>query len=758
MYSHDMLMVRRLSVSAAGYYRSGPPGQWLGGGAALLGLAGPVGLADLRAVLRGCDPSTGEVLPSVCRPERRAGWDLIYAAPKSVSLLAATAGEPAASLIVDAHRRAVADAVGWLEERVCWARRRGALVATDGVVAARFDHTTSSAEEPHLHTHAVVANLAPAVGAWSAIDGSGLWLQRRGMAAVYDLALRHRLRQAGLCFEWQLTGETALDVAAVPSKAVRAVSSRRAAIDAAAGPDPATPSAKEATRHRLRVQPAAPWWPRLEAAGFSAADAARVVEEAATRAADTRARDGQGAGPSTTGDGRRLTAAAVVHLAERRSTFAVPDALAALAAVQPDGADPRHAQQWAEQLYAASLPAPDGRRTTPYAQALDARLEELIRQGAGRSVTALDPPAREGSAPTVTWVTDRLVGSRDAVVVLGPVGSPAPEPGRSRPPAGRDEAWLAQAAVLEAAGRRWQAAGMEVTVQVDSAAAAARWRALTGLPAVAPGSRPASRPDPAGRSVLIIDRADRATTAELTGWLSTAARTGSTVVLVQGGTLPARRRAISEGLEQVAASRSIAADTAALPPAVDRTVARWAEAGANGRPPLLVGLGPAECLTLNRLAREQLRSAGRLSPDEVAIGTRAYAVGDRVVALRLLHVPAGTRGQVAGVEPRAGRMAVHWGDGTQETIDRRRAARVGHGYATTPRMLRFSAEPVLVLGDPADLGRYRGRAVEPPARTAARPARPLLTPPGPPDLPRIERPAGPRRATPARERGPALGR
>ncbi|HLI00451.1 MAG TPA: hypothetical protein VKV06_06665, partial [Acidimicrobiales bacterium] len=155
----------------------------------------------------------------------------------------------------------------------------------------------------------------------------------------------------------------------------------------------------------------------------------------------------------------------------------------------------------------------------------------------------------------------------------------------------------------------------------------------------------------------------------------------------------------------------------------------------------------------------------RLGPDEVAIGTRAYAVGDRVVALRLLHVPAGTRGRVASVEPRAGRMAVHWGDGTHETIDRRQAARIGHGYATTPRMLRFSAEPVLVLGDPADLGRYRGRAVEPPAHatarpapTAIRPARPLLTPPGPPDPPRIDRPAGPRRATPARERGPALGR
>src|SRR6202034_4121290 len=108
----------------------------------------------------------------------------------------------------------------WLEQHSCWARRGGGLVATSGLVAARYSHQVNAAGEPHLHTHVLLANVVRSGdGRWSALDGSGLWLNRRAVAALYHLALRQQLLAAGLRPDWVIRPDGAAAIAGVARRA-----------------------------------------------------------------------------------------------------------------------------------------------------------------------------------------------------------------------------------------------------------------------------------------------------------------------------------------------------------------------------------------------------------------------------------------------------------------------------------------------------------------------------------------------------------
>jgi hypothetical protein len=116
---------------------------------------------------------------------RRHGWDLVFAAPKSLSLLAAAGPEADAAKLRGAYRQAVTDTVATLEDRAAWARRAGDLVPAQ-VVAGAFEHHDNDAGHPHLHAHVVLANLGLAGdGKWSCLVGDELWRWREGLGAGF---------------------------------------------------------------------------------------------------------------------------------------------------------------------------------------------------------------------------------------------------------------------------------------------------------------------------------------------------------------------------------------------------------------------------------------------------------------------------------------------------------------------------------------------------------------------------------------------
>lgn len=121
-----------------------------------------VAAEDLRAVLDGRVPATGQSLITARRPDRLPGFDLTFSAPKSVSLLFALSDEKLSLAVRRAHDAAVAQALGYLE-REAGEVRRGKdgidRLPGGGFVAAAFRHRTSRAGDPQLHTHVLVANM-----------------------------------------------------------------------------------------------------------------------------------------------------------------------------------------------------------------------------------------------------------------------------------------------------------------------------------------------------------------------------------------------------------------------------------------------------------------------------------------------------------------------------------------------------------------------------------------------------------------------
>jgi conjugative relaxase-like TrwC/TraI family protein len=724
-----MLIVNPIAAGAGRYYFGGQgAGRWCGAARHDLGLDGPVTPAALASVLGGRRPGDGAALSARRTPHRRAGWDLIFTAPKSVSLLAALGPPEARDTFATAHRRACADAFGWLEDHGCWARRRGGTVATTGFVAARFGHAVNAAGEPHLHTHVLVANVAHAKeGGWSAVDGSGMWLNRRAVSGIYHLALRQQLLAAGLRPDWALAPDGAADIAGVPRRAIEATSTRRRQIrgrlDGLDDPAPLTrTAAQRLSRHEAPT--GGSWAARSAVVGFGPDEARRVIDEAGRQA--------RNAPPDSRGDGadRRLADAVVGWLADRRSTFGLVDVIQALSAHHVEGATGADASQWARAFLAASPRAADGRWTSARAIADD---DALLRAAMALAGTGAGVVATAVADPTVR----RLTTSGNGVETLGPPRPSTPADGW-RVTMGKG-AFVAQAEVIDAARVVWQRAGRTVAVDTPSEGAARRWRALAGLDRYQAGE--------ALPTVLVVDRADRRTTGELQVLVDDAARCATKLVLVTGGTRPARRAPISQGLDRLDRRREpVVAVAGTVPPgsgdgvtagrlhvfplgrqALQQVAATWAQGHDAGRSPRMVALGPPECDELNRRARSFLRRAGAITGEEVDIGGRPFAVGDSVVATRRGALPAGAVGTVSRVDPE-GSLLVDW-SGPPARIDAWTGRSLRHAYAVTPGMLHFDARPVVALAEPSDLGPHQRRVVAAglvaaaSPRTASRPDR-----------------------------------
>lgn len=167
--------------------------------------------ADLDAVTRWLDDGI-----SPCEASGRAfnkrdgvhGYDLTFCAPKSVSLLRGLGDDVMGKAVAEAHAYAVAEAMEYLAEHGGYTRVHNPitgqkdLVRLPGIVAATFQHETSRAGDPHLHTHTVVPNRqARADGKLVSLDGTSLYHEARAAGIVYQATLRRELtRMIGI--EW----------------------------------------------------------------------------------------------------------------------------------------------------------------------------------------------------------------------------------------------------------------------------------------------------------------------------------------------------------------------------------------------------------------------------------------------------------------------------------------------------------------------------------------------------------------------------
>jgi conjugative relaxase-like TrwC/TraI family protein len=187
-----MALARNISARhAATYYekddyytRDRAPSEWCGEGARALGLEGPVDRATFAALVDGRLPD-GSILHRG-GGARRGGTDFEFSAPKSFSIQALVNDD---QRLIDVHRRAVDIARKRIEATVATrVTERGAmrLEFTRSAVIAQFEHTTSRAGDPDLHSHVVVLNVTRrADGKWRSIENAEMFKEQRLMYEIY---------------------------------------------------------------------------------------------------------------------------------------------------------------------------------------------------------------------------------------------------------------------------------------------------------------------------------------------------------------------------------------------------------------------------------------------------------------------------------------------------------------------------------------------------------------------------------------------
>ena len=138
--------------------------------------------------------------------------------------------------VPEAHDVAVAAALNHLERFGSTTRKRcngGRLhLDTNGLTIAVFRQTTSRADDPQIHTHAVIsAKVQTADGRWWALDARYLKKHQRMLGGLYQSVLRNELTHR-LGVEWGPIVKGQAEIAGVPNELL-AVFSKRAADDRA---------------------------------------------------------------------------------------------------------------------------------------------------------------------------------------------------------------------------------------------------------------------------------------------------------------------------------------------------------------------------------------------------------------------------------------------------------------------------------------------------------------------------------------------
>jgi conjugative relaxase-like TrwC/TraI family protein len=200
-------------------------GEWAGQLAEEWNLAGPVEDEQYERLRVGQDPHTGEQLIRAVRSresvnlygervvtsEHRAGWDVTFSAPKSVSLAAIVGGD---ERVRGAHRESVGAALEALEE---YTQARGGgnrpAFTTGKMVTAKFEHTAARPDRatgyaaPQLHTHVVIFNVTrDAGGKARSVQPLELYRSQQYATAVYRATLAEKLR--GLGYEVEANART----------------------------------------------------------------------------------------------------------------------------------------------------------------------------------------------------------------------------------------------------------------------------------------------------------------------------------------------------------------------------------------------------------------------------------------------------------------------------------------------------------------------------------------------------------------------
>lgn len=739
-----------VAVTVEAYYTGSgeAPGKWTGATAELLDLNGRVDAESLRALLAGRHPITGEKL--VAQQRTVPGFDLTFRAPKSVSLVWALADDHTSLEVRQAHDTAVAAALDYVERHAAFTRRgHGGVeqVPIGGFVAATFRHRTSRADDPLLHTHVLVANLAHTGddNTWRTLDARHLYLHAKTAGYLYQAQLRHELTTR-LGIEWGPVRNGYADIDGVPRDVIEVFSRRRSQIVAELA-RVGHSSAHAAQVATLATRPAKTtcavedlrqrWRDRAHQAGFGRDAVDRLIGRDVADEPDRaqlRRRASVLLGPSG------LTANA--------STFTRRDAIQGWCLQLDSGAPVGRVERFADHLLdgtgetirltGATTPVaslayagirradgrfvatPEARYTTPELLAIEQRLVDAAASLLGSGLATVDPALVETTLASRGWLTDEqadavrrlTLGGDGVAVVVGRAGS-------------------GKTSMLDVARQVWEDAGIPVVGAALAARAALELRNGAGIDATSierllNATAGPGRGLPAG-GVLVVDEAGMVGTRTLAQLVDLAVPAGCKVVLVgdhhqlpeidAGGAfsgLVNRLSAIElthnrrqhapwevDALDELrngdintAVSAYSHNDSLTVADTVDaareQLVGDWWQAAAeHGTDAVMIAARQVDIDDLNARARDRVGEAGHLTGSSVTAAGLTFQTGDRILCLRnhnSVGVLNGTRATVTDVNP-ATRTVTAVRDDTGDTVTLPPvyldAGWVDHGYALT---------------------------------------------------------------------------
>jgi conjugative relaxase-like TrwC/TraI family protein len=370
-------------------------GQWMGKGAADLGLAGDVNHEDFSALLQGINPRSGAVLvPKASGYDHHAaGWDGVFNAPKSVSTQALV-GED--YRLLEGHRLAVERALVGVE-KYAMARQRGGreLVNTENVTAAAFTHVAARpvkdaghGPDPHLHTHVVFLNITKRPdGEIRALSPVEIYRCQRLASAIYRSELSQYVQGLGYGIHvnrsdgrWELEGYT--------REQIMAFSTRRQQIEnkmaelSVTGAKAAQIVALETRASKEQydeTQLKAEW--KQRAAQYGIDVKAHLWQALGRQATDTR----------NTADAREAVEFARIDRTDREAVVSRRDLEVTALQHRMGRTDPGavrreiRAQQAAGQLISTESQSPQGSFTTPEMVALERDNLRLMKAGQGQA-------------------------------------------------------------------------------------------------------------------------------------------------------------------------------------------------------------------------------------------------------------------------------------------------------------------------------------------------------------------------------------
>jgi len=665
--------LEKVAEGAEDYYsgEGEAAGEWIGDAAEELGLEGEVGPDQLKAMLAGKNPVDGEPLlgrSGVPAKGSVPGFDLTFSAPKSVSLLWGIGGPIAAHEASAAHGEAVDAALTYMQRQACWTRRSAGgseFVKGNGYLAAAYAHRASRNGDPQLHTHVLVANATKGPdGRWTRLYHPAIYEHAKTAGYIYEAHLRHELSQR-LGVEWQEVRNGIAEVAGFADEHLRAFSTRRAEILAAAGPDASARSLQVATLATRKPKEDISRGELLERWREKAREIG-LEREQIERSFDPEARFKPGAAEArtvSTWQVDRAVSAAASHFDRR-------DAIQAVAGLLPEGAPGAEVERLADAFLASEdvMQIGESRKGPRYTTRHIWELEREALAAVERMLAERPTPAGELAAARVIHarptlmaeqreMVNRLLTDPEGVVVV--IG----------------EAGTGKTYAIVAAAEGWAQAG------IDLRSAAPTWRAANilrdeGLPATSIASLlvELDRAEHEGHgelaqgSVLLVDEAGMVDSANLARLVHHAEAAEAKLVLLgdpeQLGEIEAGGlfRAIADRSEPIRLDEvirheheadreaakliregegaqalglyvseervTVAPDAAARRKAMVRD---WIESYQREEDAVMIAKRNAEVAKLNAMAREARRQEGKLGAQEIEVGEARFAAGDQVI-------------------------------------------------------------------------------------------------------------------------------